>query len=194
VAADGPAVVSRASLLAPQPHPPPGEVEYPEFVEIMTTTLAKLEHKKEEEGGSAPPVPFALLATAYKWVSAVGRITGQRGPTALVRCDQPAVRHATSRCEPWPSRSSLAFGRGFPSNAHLLAAISLSATLLLVFLARRKRIMEGLISGDRDMLAQVRQGLGRPRRTRMRGALTVGASDRRRGGTRERSNARLARA
>lgn len=32
----------------------------------MTTTLAKLEQKKEEEGGDVPPVPFALLATAYK--------------------------------------------------------------------------------------------------------------------------------
>jgi hypothetical protein len=27
-----------------------GEVEYPEFIEIMTSTLAKLAHKKEEEG------------------------------------------------------------------------------------------------------------------------------------------------
>lgn len=50
-----------------------GEVEYPEFIEIMTTTLARLEEKREEEGGQGAPVPFALLATAYRCVSAGGR-------------------------------------------------------------------------------------------------------------------------
>jgi len=44
-----------------------GEVEYPEFLEIMTTTLARMEERREE-GGDASPVPFALLATAYRWV------------------------------------------------------------------------------------------------------------------------------
>lgn len=62
-----------------------GEVEYPEFIEIMTHTLSKLAHKKEEDGQAGNQVPFALLATAY----------------------------------------------------------------------RRKRIMEGLISGDREVMAQV---------------------------------------
>jgi hypothetical protein len=33
-----------------------GEVEYPEFIEIMTTTLARLAHKKEEEGGAGNQV------------------------------------------------------------------------------------------------------------------------------------------
>jgi hypothetical protein len=28
-----------------------GECEYPEFVEIMTSTLAKLSHKREEQAG-----------------------------------------------------------------------------------------------------------------------------------------------
>ena len=45
-----------------------GEVEYPEFIEIMTTTLSRMEQQRAEAGGDsgAPPVPFALLATAYR--------------------------------------------------------------------------------------------------------------------------------
>jgi hypothetical protein len=31
-------------------------VEYPEFIEIMTSTLSKLAHKKEEEGSGASQV------------------------------------------------------------------------------------------------------------------------------------------
>lgn len=49
-----------------------GEVEYPEFVEIMTTTLAKMEEKKEEGGQERVPIPFALLATAYRQVERKG--------------------------------------------------------------------------------------------------------------------------
>jgi hypothetical protein len=33
-----------------------GEVEYPEFIEIMTSTLAKLAEKKEEEGSAGNQV------------------------------------------------------------------------------------------------------------------------------------------
>lgn len=34
----------------------PGEVEYPEFIEIMTSTLSKLSVKKEEEGAGGSQV------------------------------------------------------------------------------------------------------------------------------------------
>jgi Ca2+-binding EF-hand superfamily protein len=33
-----------------------GEVEYPEFIEIMTSTLAKLAEKKEQEGSAGNQV------------------------------------------------------------------------------------------------------------------------------------------
>jgi len=48
-----------------------GEVEYPEFIEIMTSTLSKLADKKEEEGAGGSQVgPHGLhdwVATAAGW-------------------------------------------------------------------------------------------------------------------------------
>jgi hypothetical protein len=59
-----------SAILSEVDHDGSGEVEYSEFIEIMTTTLARMEEKREEEGGEASPVPFALLATAYRCVGA----------------------------------------------------------------------------------------------------------------------------
>jgi hypothetical protein len=51
-----------------------GEVEYPEFIEIMTTTLSRMEEERRgQEDGDAPPMPFALLATAYRCGNNVGQ-------------------------------------------------------------------------------------------------------------------------
>lgn len=47
------------------PTPRPGEVEYAEFEEIMTGTLARLA-EEAEGGGQGSNVPFALMATAYR--------------------------------------------------------------------------------------------------------------------------------
>lgn len=50
-----------------------GEVEYPEFIEIMTSTLAKLADKKEEEGAGGSQVDthwpglHDWVATAAGW-------------------------------------------------------------------------------------------------------------------------------
>jgi Ca2+-binding EF-hand superfamily protein len=38
-----------------------GEVEYPEFIEIMTSTLSKLAEKKEQEGSAGNQVGRVLL-------------------------------------------------------------------------------------------------------------------------------------
>jgi hypothetical protein len=53
--------------------PPPTQVEYEEFLQIMTTTLQRLAEEREaaEEGGvggggEGGQVPFALMATAYR--------------------------------------------------------------------------------------------------------------------------------
>ncbi|KAG2424197.1 hypothetical protein HXX76_014730 [Chlamydomonas incerta] len=54
-----------SALLAEVDHDGSGEVEYPEFLEIMTVTLQRL---SEEEGSekNEGQVPFALMATAYR--------------------------------------------------------------------------------------------------------------------------------
>jgi hypothetical protein len=43
-----------------------GEVEYPEFIEIMTSTLAKLAEKKEEEGSAGNQVGVLLCACSLQ--------------------------------------------------------------------------------------------------------------------------------
>jgi hypothetical protein len=44
-----------------------GEVEYLEFVEIMTTTLQRLAEREVEEGSTNEGrVPFSLMATQYR--------------------------------------------------------------------------------------------------------------------------------
>eukprot|EP00195_Chlamydomonas_chlamydogama_P012417 CAMPEP_0202908874 /NCGR_PEP_ID=MMETSP1392-20130828/47499_1 /ASSEMBLY_ACC=CAM_ASM_000868 /TAXON_ID=225041 /ORGANISM="Chlamydomonas chlamydogama, Strain SAG 11-48b" /LENGTH=157 /DNA_ID=CAMNT_0049598399 /DNA_START=254 /DNA_END=724 /DNA_ORIENTATION=+ len=46
-------------------HDGTGELEYPEFLEIMTDTLHRLSEEAHEEGNKGQ-VPFALMATAYR--------------------------------------------------------------------------------------------------------------------------------
>lgn len=49
-------------------HPPLTQVEYLEFLEIMTTTLQRLAEEREadESNAGSGQVPFALMATAYR--------------------------------------------------------------------------------------------------------------------------------
>jgi len=55
-------------LLAEVDHDGSGEVEYLEFLEIMTTTLQRLAEEREADEAHAGEgqVPFALMATAYR--------------------------------------------------------------------------------------------------------------------------------
>lgn len=62
-----------------------GEVEYPEFLEIMTSTLAKLAERKETENKASAQVPFALMATAYRRKRLMeGLISGDKDITAQI--------------------------------------------------------------------------------------------------------------
>ncbi|GFR48180.1 hypothetical protein Agub_g10028, partial [Astrephomene gubernaculifera] len=54
-----------AALLAEVDHDGSGEVEYPEFLEIMTVTLQRLAEEEDSEKNEGQ-VPFALMATAYR--------------------------------------------------------------------------------------------------------------------------------
>ncbi|KXZ55409.1 hypothetical protein GPECTOR_3g60 [Gonium pectorale] len=54
-----------AALLAEVDHDGSGEVEYPEFLEIMTVTLQRLAEEEDTEKNEGQ-VPFALMATAYR--------------------------------------------------------------------------------------------------------------------------------
>ncbi|KAG2496580.1 hypothetical protein HYH03_005402 [Edaphochlamys debaryana] len=54
-----------AALLAEVDHDGSGEVEYPEFLEIMTVTLQRLSEEEDSEKNEGQ-VPFALMATAYR--------------------------------------------------------------------------------------------------------------------------------
>ncbi|GLC54002.1 hypothetical protein PLESTB_000813300 [Pleodorina starrii] len=54
-----------AQLLAEVDHDGSGEVEYPEFLEIMTVTLQRLAEEDDSEKNEGQ-VPFGLMATAYR--------------------------------------------------------------------------------------------------------------------------------
>mmetsp|Transcript_21347 Transcript_21347/g.59181 ORF Transcript_21347/g.59181 Transcript_21347/m.59181 type:complete len:414 (+) Transcript_21347:131-1372(+) len=43
-----------------------GEVEYPQFLEIMTVTLQKIAEEQAEDKSRSSQVPFSLMATAYR--------------------------------------------------------------------------------------------------------------------------------
>ncbi|GIL65673.1 hypothetical protein Vafri_19343 [Volvox africanus] len=54
-----------AQLLAEVDHDGSGEVEYPEFLEIMTVTLQRLAEEDDSDKNEGQ-VPFGLMATAYR--------------------------------------------------------------------------------------------------------------------------------
>lgn len=189
----------------------PGECEYPEFVEIMTTTLAKLAHKREEQAGGnqVGPLPPEL---SVQHISLLETQRGDCGKDRLVKvrhgaratvctactavpvcwrhCGTPVLTQADVSLLLWakmvtdvrkyqaaaPSTGIIPAERpgrhpqvgltlysqplmGFRESDNRSPGCNTQVPFALLATAyRRKRIMEGLFTGDREVMAQVSWG------------------------------------
>ncbi|KAL6751056.1 hypothetical protein V8C86DRAFT_2789190 [Haematococcus lacustris] len=151
-------------LLNEVDHDGSGEVEYLEFLEIMTTTLQRLAEEREaDETQGEGQVPFALMATAYRRKRLMeGIISGDKevmNQIAQLSEKQTADALAVSQAAA-ASRAGDAAG----DRKSALTAITKRSVERLKALCVDQELLQSLTPDERRLLSQVaeRAGLGSP--------------------------------